>query len=552
MRLLPTAIAAGLSGAFLAGTLALTTPASAQPAPPPEIPSQGEPALDTPFKDIPRPIIGALREPFRDLPQVENFELVAHGKVKNAGAPGNLGRGRNGGIAIQDNCVYVGSRLERLSGTGEDFGNEAQPPEIAILRTSNLNTIGHFQTPLGSNNREIRTIQDKHTLISLIVGDEEGATSNGLWIYDTTDCRNPVLAATVNFGMEVGHEFYLWRDWTRSDRFLVLVSMNDHEPSLRIWELIIPGANPSGITPNQTPVATFTLNPAVPTEEETNPDRYRTDNFLFNEKPDSQTNGLHTMSMTDDGTRVYMSNSQAGYFLLDSSKLARGESCTPNTETQDETTNQNPDLCLRKINPDPNARIDLTPPYTGIHHSFYPIPNRKYGIASGERNGTDTCPWTPAEIVDVYDEMNPVIYSYMMVPENLPENCFLGGPGDPRLMREFSTHQPLIFENLYFLSYYSAGLRAWDISNPRLPMEVGVFVPKPVNNLVEYFRDSRDVWMWSFPVLHNGFIYVSDDNNGVYKLRYTGPRANELPEAGTFGSNDNLGRPPISNLQPAP
>ncbi|HJY04788.1 MAG TPA: hypothetical protein VJ323_00655, partial [Bryobacteraceae bacterium] len=280
MRLLHSGIAAGLSGAILAGMLALTPPASAQPAPPPEIPSQGEPALDTPFKDIPRPIIGALREPFRDLPQIENFELVAHGKVKNAGAPGNLGRGRNGGIAIQDNCVYVGSRLDRLSGTGEDFGNEALPPEIAILRTSNLNTVGQFQTPLGSDNREIRTIPDKHTLISLLVsGDEDNpALKNGLWIYDTSDCRNPVLAATVDFGMDQGHEFYLWRDWTRSDRFLVLVSFLGHVPDLRIYELTIPGANPSGITPNQTPVATFTLNPAVPIEEPVDPDRYRTDN----------------------------------------------------------------------------------------------------------------------------------------------------------------------------------------------------------------------------------------------------------------------------------
>ncbi|HJY08960.1 MAG TPA: hypothetical protein VJ323_21755, partial [Bryobacteraceae bacterium] len=318
MRLLPTAIAAGLSGAFLAGTLALTTPASAQPAPPPEIPSQGEPALDTPFKDIPRPIIGALREPFRDLPQVENFELVAHGVVKNPGeTQGNRGRGRNGGIAIQDNCVYVGNRLPRRSGTGEDFGNEELPPEIAILRTSNLNTIGHFQTPLNSNNREIRSIQDKHTLISLIVADDEEdpTQKNGLWIYDTSDCQNPVLAATIDFGMQVGHEFYVWRDWTRSDRFLVLVSMLSHLPDLQVYEVIIPGNNPTGITPNQEPVATFTLDPAVPISEPTDPDRYRPEMFRFSEIPDSQNNGLHSMAMSDDGTRIYMANLQAGYFL---------------------------------------------------------------------------------------------------------------------------------------------------------------------------------------------------------------------------------------------
>jgi hypothetical protein len=73
-------------------------------------------------------------------------------------------------------------------------------------------------------------------------------------------------------------------------------------------------------------------------------------------------------------------------------------------------------------------------------------------------------------------------------------------------------------------------------------LEVGVFVPRPETNVVEYFRDSPDVWMWPFPILHNGLIYVTDENSGLYVLRYTGDRAKELPRAGTFLSN-------ITNIQ---
>ena len=84
-----------------------------------------------------------------------------------------------------------------------------------------------------------------------------------------------------------------------------------------------------------------------------------------------------------------------------------------------------------------------------------------------------------------------------------------------------------------------AGLRAWDISNPSLPMEVGVFVPKPAAQVVERFRDSPDVWVWPFPILHNGLIHITDENSGLYVLKYKGARADELPQQGTILSNTN-------------
>src|SRR5262249_26692957 len=112
------------------------------------------------------------------------------------------------------------------------------------------------------------------------------------------------------------------------------------------------------------------------------------------------------MSVSEDGTRVYMANSQAEYFILDSSRLSARVPCIRDTVTVDETSNLNSNLCLRKVNPDPQARIDLTPPYGGIHHSIYPIPSGPYLWASGERNGTTTCPWTGGQILDASDEMN--------------------------------------------------------------------------------------------------------------------------------------------------
>src|SRR5215510_2991000 len=217
------------------------------------IPNQGEPELDTPIKKIPRPIIGALRAPLRELPQIENFEIVGHDVIPN---PNDIRpRGRNGGLAIQDDCLYVANRLTRRSGTGDHFGNTELPPEIAIVNIADPKhpqTVGHLATILGSNNREVRTIQERNTLIVLNVG-----TVNNLAIYDVTNCRNPVLTKTIDFGDDTGHEFFVWRDPQNLRRFLIYVSHDSAEPGLRVYEVMSP---PNG-TVNNVPVASFTLSP---------------------------------------------------------------------------------------------------------------------------------------------------------------------------------------------------------------------------------------------------------------------------------------------------
>lgn len=504
------------------------------------------------FKKRPRPVIGALREPLRALPQIESFEVVGYNPLPNPG--GSIARGRNGPIGIAGNCLYVGNRTGRRTGTGPAFGNAAVPPEVLIVDISHPHrpaVVGAFQTPLGSTSRELRTIPDMNTLIVMnfrATGVEGGGGGlpdapndgvvNNYQIYDISDCRKPRLVSTTSLGASQPHEFFLWRDPENAARFLlyssVLALNAASEPSLRVFEILSP------LSGTMTQVASFTLSPAVPFFEPVDPAAFRDDHFVFVPKPATQRNNLHSMSVSRDGGRVYMSNSQAGYFILDSSRLARRFPCKPDTVTIDEQTNTDPELCLRKINPDPKARIDLTGPYGGQHHSIYPVPGRPYLVTGGERNGTDTCPWTWGSILDMSDERNLQFVARFMVPENLAENCVVGGPGDPALQREFSTHHPLVFPNLFFISWYSAGLRAWDIANPALPLEVGVFAPRPVRRAVERFRDSPDVWVWPMPILRDGLIYIADENSGLYVLKYTGPRGDELPERGSFQGNQNF------------
>jgi hypothetical protein len=375
-------------------------------------------------------------------------------------------------------------------------------------------------------------------------GVPDSAAVNNFQLFDITDCRRPQLVRTVPVGNGLArpHEFYLWRDPHNQNRHLIFVSIlggqaASTEPSLRVFEYMNP---PHGTF---TQVASFTLEPAILRSEPVDPARYRDDHFRFTNKPTSSNHNLHTIAVSDDGKRLYMSNTDGGYFIMNSENLAMNmPGCIRDvTTSRDPAVNANPAYCMRLMNPDPSAgRIDRSPPYGGISHGFYPIPGGPYALTQGERNGTTTCPWTWGEVLDISDEMNPQVAARYMLPENFPQNCRVGGPGDPALMREFSTHQPLIFPNIFFIAWYSGGLRAWDIHLPELPMEVGVFVPKPEKQVIERFRDSPDVWMWPHPFLHNGLFYITDENSGLYVLEYRGPRADELPKMGTFHSNDNL------------
>ncbi|HZH78151.1 MAG TPA: hypothetical protein VEY88_19135 [Archangium sp.] len=527
----------------LAGCKDTPPPAASSVREPPPTPQPVRQYVDTPFKKAPRPIIGALREPVDKLPQVENFELVGYNPLPNPGD--TRPRGRNGPIDISGDCLYVGNRIGRRTGTGPDFGTPALPPEILIVDIhdpSKPQVVGALPAIPNATSRELRTIPERNTLIVMNfreTGPDSGAVNN-YQVYDITDCRQPVLKQTLSLGVDRPHEFFLWKDPRDPGRFLLLSAIhlgNVREPSLRVFELRDPPNGPIG----PEPVATFMLSPAVPRTEPIDPGAYRDDHFVFNtEKPTTQRNNVHSMSMSQDGSRTYVAHIHGGYYILDSSRLAQGLPCTTHTVTTDATTNTDPNLCLRKLNPDPAARVDFTPPYGWTEHSVYPVPGRPYLLVSGERVGVDSCPWSWGTILDITVERFPQQVSRYMVPENLEANCFPGGPGDPAHLRDFSPHQQLVFPNLFFISWYSAGLRAWDISNPVLPMEVGVYVPKPVPDIVELFRNSPDVWVWSHPILYNGLIYISDENNGLYIVRYKGARAEELPQQGRVISNTNF------------
>lgn len=164
------------------------------------------------------------------------------------------------------------------------------------------------------------------------------------------------------------------------------------------------------------------------------------------------------------------------------------------------------------------SRLDWGPPYGGYTHTTLPLPGRGLVVATDESTKNncqegDKRVW----VVDIREERNPVTISSFPVPQG--DFCKRGLRFGPHNVHE---NRPGSFqsENIFFVTYYNAGLRIVDLRNPHRPEEVGYFIaPPPEGQEACMFNDVFvDV---------DGLIYVTDRiRGGLYILEYTGPAVN--------------------------
>jgi hypothetical protein len=135
-------------------------------------------------------------------------------------------------------------------------------------------------------------------------------------------------------------------------------------------------------------------------------------------------------------------------------------------------------------------------------------------------------------LLDVSDETRPRAVSILPTPapdKQAPYRSYYtkGGKFGPHNIH--MPHQHPCYAkvgNLLHLTYFNAGLRLYDISDPCYPTEVGYFVPAdPKERLSTPTMPTRLVVSYEEVVVDSrGFIYVSDKNHGLTILRYTGPK----------------------------
>jgi hypothetical protein len=187
-------------------------------------------------------------------------------------------------------------------------------------------------------------------------------------------------------------------------------------------------------------------------------------------------------------------------------------------------------------NPKMIGALKMTPPFAKVGvqsvHTVLPLWDRKLLFASSEARSSD-CKDDGmhfAVMVDNKDPKNPKLLSFFpepRPPKNVPykDFCAKGGRfGVHNVHQEFHLPDAEKPGNLIYAAYFNAGLRVFDISNPRTPTEVAHFMPPERDGLPDHGGAHSSPVNWTEEVLVDtrGNIYIADNKWGVFVLRYTG------------------------------
>jgi len=470
--------------------------------------------------------------PARDVaaagPQVRSVSSAAPanaktGTLSQVGHEPLLNRGMNAAIAIQGRYVYVGSRTDAHPGTPHggllvvDVKTPSHPKLVA----------GPLDAKPGESTRELRVWRSQNILISLQTNCGVGptlhqcttASVSNIRFYDIAgaNARRPLLIR--QFDVDT-HEFFLWEDPANPARALIFAGNAGSTCAIRggapscpfsVWD--ISGVRQAAPTTLYSGLHGYTQFPPPPDPVQ---------------KP---TGGLHSLTVTNDGSRAFFALLNGGFAIVDVSEFAAGKPLPqphPITANADRPT---------WAGPGAHSAIKLW----GRNWAW--VSDEVYGSFTGPDHG---CPWGWARIVDVSDPTKPQVKAEYREPENDPNTCQQWNP--PKT--SYSAHNPTLTPNIAFSTWHSGGVQAISLENPRKPYQLAEFTPKPLSSvLLEDPRLSSDpdtgrnekVVMWSYPIIQNGLIYVVDLRNGLYVLRYSGALASEVDRIHFLEGNSNQG-----------
>lgn len=175
------------------------------------------------------------------------------------------------------------------------------------------------------------------------------------------------------------------------------------------------------------------------------------------------------------------------------------------------------------------GRLDFSPPFHsrfGVH-SVLPIPERKIAFVNSEDTSYGKGPLHHASIVDISNPASPFLLSIMpnpVPPHDVPYRDFSekggwSGPHNINLLQ----HNPDVEKqgSLFYVAHFNAGLRVYNVDNPRLPIEVGYFMPpEPTKRYGPMPEGQLVLQTEDVLVDRRGYIYITDKNQGLWILKY--------------------------------
>lgn len=376
-------------------------------------------------------------------------------------------RGLNSGLALAGRCAYVGSR-----GQGPiaivDVSDPAHPVSAGSLPARTLTTA-----------RELRAVPARKLLVVLSYTLGAGGV-NRIDLYQwADDCAKPSAAGAYDFGGRSPHEFFLWQD-PAGARTLLFVSMfSGGAADLQVLD----------VTDARAPRLAGTWSPPVGL--------------------------LHSISLSADGRRAFLSLWRGGMLVADVSQFTAGQA--------------NPQLTL--LTP---VGARLPAPAGGNVHSAVQVPGKDLLVVTDERY-PPACPYGPARLVDVSDPAQPREVSVLSAPENDLATCQNSPVGT------YTSHNPTPIGDLALVTWYSSGLQVFDIADPTHPQRLAEYRPQASQ------PGQRDPQLgatlpltWSYPIVRDGLVYVADIDEGLYVLRYRGPHQEQVEQVAFAEGNSNL------------
>jgi hypothetical protein len=159
-------------------------------------------------------------------------------------------------------------------------------------------------------------------------------------------------------------------------------------------------------------------------------------------------------------------------------------------------------------------------------HTYLPLARRKLALINDEaiaENGEENL--NLAGIVDIADEKQPRLIS--LFPQPLPpEESALknfvekGGRFGPH-NQHHPNRQPGLEDrdDIAYLTYFNAGLRVYDIRDPRAPKEIAYFIPPDPKMRIGTKPSKLVAQVEDVLVDRRGCIYISEKNQGIFILR---------------------------------
>ena len=442
------------------------------------------------------------------------LELVGHADITPPGATAPLGN--NGGVALIDECAYVG-RWHDYTGTNPiqilDVSDPASPAVVGGVPGSAIpdavaREIRAIDLPGGFEMLTVMTFS-KYLDAGLLT---KGQNAFHFYTFPDGDCTKPVLAGEFDTRPFRGHEFFQWIDPDPAH------NVDGHPRIVEYLTTPLSGTDVVVIDASKPAKAKLIgvynagLIPLSLTEANLDPSI-----------PVGIGKYTHSISISPDGTRGFMSHWDGGYFTTDTSSIAAG----------------NP---LALIAPAGLATVPLQYEKGGVGntHSAVLEPGTNNVVLGDEIYvTTDGCPFGWMHVVTAGSQTsNPALLGEFALPENSAVNCGTDGlvnsrnASGLRLDGTFTMHNQTVAPGVVLTSWYGGGLRAIDITNPSAPSEIASFVPAPLAEIssipdtpapvygaTEPVEDDWWVATWSYPVIRDGLIYVADVRNGLYILR---------------------------------